>query len=152
MLTKIGEVIESNTTEFTAECYELYTMPPLGSLVRITDASVEIYGIVCQAGTASIEPGRRPIARGKDEISEEAIYQSNPQLTKLLRSEFQVLVVGHRTDGKIHQYLPSVPAHIHTFVHLCSTKEVKEFSQSFDFLSILASTRLSPQHSCNLPN
>ncbi len=142
MLTKIGEVIESNTTEFTVECYELYTMPPLGSLVRTADAPVEIYGIVCQAGTASIEPGRRPIARGKDETSEAAVYQSNPQLTKLLRSEFRVLVAGHRSDGKIYQYLPSVPAHIHSFIHLCSSKEVKEFSQSFDFLSILTSTRL----------
>ncbi|MBN1644195.1 MAG: hypothetical protein JW856_05205, partial [Dehalococcoidales bacterium] len=101
-----------------------------------------IYGIVCQAGTAGIEPGRRPIARGKDEASEEAVYQSNPQLTKLLRSEFQVLVVGHRAGDKIYQYLPSVPAHIHSFVHLCANEEVGEFSQSFDFLGILTSTRL----------
>ena len=142
MSTKIGEVIESNSTEFTAECYELHDIPPLGSLVKTTAPTIEIFGIVCQSGTASIEPGRRPVARGKDETSEEAIYQSSPQLMKLLRSEFQVLVVGHRLNGKIYQYLPPKPAHIHAFVHPCSADEVKQFSQSFDFLGILVNNHL----------
>ncbi len=142
MSTKIGEIIESHSTEFTAECYELHDVPSLGSLVKVTVTPMAIYGIVCQASTASIEPGRRPVARGKDETSEEAIYQSSPQLMKLLRSEFQVLVVGYRLDGKIYQYLPSKPAHIHAFVHLCSSDEMKQFSQSFNFLSILVNNRL----------
>ena len=60
-------------------------MPPLGALVKTTDAPVELYGIVYHAETTGIEPGRRPIARGKDEKTEEAIYQSNPQLLKLLQ-------------------------------------------------------------------
>jgi hypothetical protein len=142
MTTKIGEIVESSSTEFTAECYELHHIPSLGSLVKVTATPVEIYGIVCQAGTASIEPGRRPVARGKDETSEKAIYQSSPQLMKLLRSEFQVLIVGYKLDEKIYQYLPPKPAHIHAFVHLCSFGEVRQFSQSFDFLSILVNNRL----------
>jgi hypothetical protein len=141
MSTKIGEIVESNCTEFTAECYELHAIPPLGSLVKVTAPTIEIFGIVCQSGTASIEPGRHPVARGKDETSEEAVYQSSPQLMKLLRSEFQVLVVGHSIDRKIYQYLPSKPAHIHAFVQVCSPEEIKQFSQSFDFLSILVNNR-----------
>jgi hypothetical protein len=142
MSTKIGEIVESNNTEFTAECYELHAIPSFGSLVKVTAPTIEIFGIVCQSGTASIEPGRQPVARGKDETSEEAVYQSSPQLMKLLRSEFQVLVVGHSIDGKIYQYLPSKPAHIHAFVHVCGSEEIKQFSQSFDFLSILVNNRL----------
>ena len=142
MSTKIGEIVESTSTEFTAECYELNTIPSLGSLVKITEPKVEIFGIVCQSGTAGIEPGRRPIARGKDEESEEAVYQSSPQLMKLLRSEFQVLVVGYKFEGKINQYLPSQPAHIHAFVHVCDAEEIKQFSRSFDFLSLLVNNRL----------
>jgi hypothetical protein len=137
MNNKIAEVIESTTTGFIAEAYELYNLPPFGSLVKIVEPSVAIYGIVCQAGTASIEPGRRPIARGKDEASEEAVYQTSPQLMKLLRSEFTVLVVGYAREGKINQYIPPKPARIHAFVHLCSADEVKQFSHSFDFLSLL---------------
>ena len=141
-MNKIGEIVASTSTEFTAECYELHALPALGSLVKVMALSVEIFGIVCQSGTAGIEPGRHPVARGKDETSEEAVYQSSPQLMKLLRSEFMVLVVGHRIDGIIYQYLPSKPAHIHAFVQVCSPDEIKQFSQSFDFLSIMLNNRL----------
>ncbi|MFC1992992.1 hypothetical protein ACFLV3_04200 [Chloroflexota bacterium] len=139
---RAGEVIEASTTDFVAQCYELYQLPPLGSLVKTGDSSSELYGIVSNATTTSIEPGRRPIARGKDEASEEEIYRSSPQLSKLLRSEFGALVVGHRQDSKLYHYLPPSPARIHGFVYLCSPEEVKEFSQSFDFLNILINTHL----------
>ncbi len=139
---RVGEVIEASTTDFVAQCYELYQSPPLGSLVKTRDEPVELYGIVYNATTASLEPGRRPIARGKDEASEEAIYRASPQLLKLLRSEFSALVVGHRQDDKWYHYLPPKPARIHGFVYLCPPEEVKEFSQSFGFLNILINTHL----------
>jgi hypothetical protein len=135
---KIGEVIEASTAQFTAQCYELYELPPLGSLVR-TGA---IYGVVGHAETAGIEPGRRPIARGKDAASEEAVYESSPQLLKLLRSEFTAASVGFKDGDKIYQYLPPQPARIHGFVYLCQPDEVKEFGHSFDFLRILVNAAL----------
>ncbi len=137
---RVGEVIEASTTDFVAQCYELYQSPPLGSLVKTTDLPVEQYGIVYNATTTSLEPGRRPIARGKDEASEEEIYRSSPQLLKLLRTEFSALVVGHRQGDKLFHYLPPKPARIHSFVYLCPSQEVREFSQSFDFLNILLNT------------
>ena len=139
---RVGEVIEASTNDFVAQCYELYQSPPLGSLVKTRDLAVELYGIVYNATTTSFEPGRRPIARGKDETTEEGIYQASPQLLKLLKSEFGALVVGHRQGDKLYHYLPPKPARIHSFVYLCSPEEVKEFSQSFDFLNILINTRL----------
>ena len=139
---KVGEVIEASTTDFVAQCYELYQSPPLGSLVKTRDMLVEQYGIVYNATTTSIEPGRRPIARGKDEASEEEIYRSSPQLWQLLRSEFAALVVGYRQGDKLYHYLPPKPARIHGFVYSCEPEEVKEFSRSFDFLTILASAHL----------
>ena len=141
-LQRIGEVIEASTTDFVAQCYELYQLPPLGSLVKTRDLPVELYGIVYHATTTSLEPGRRPIARGKDEPTEEEIYRSNPQLSQLLCSEFSVLVVGHRQDDKLYHYLPPQPARIHGFVYQCSLEEIKEFSHSFDFLSMLLNAHL----------
>ena len=135
---KIAEVIEASTAQFTAQCYELYELPPLGSLVKTGD----IYGIVCHAETAGLEPGRKPIARGKDETSEEAVYQSSPQLSKLLRSEFTAAVVGYKDNDKLFQYLPPQPARIHAFVYLCQPDDVKEFSQSFGYLNILINAAL----------
>ena len=142
IIQRVGEVIEASTTDFVAQCYELYQSPPLGSLVKTTDLPVEMYGIVYNATTASLEPGRRPIARGKDEASEEEIYRASPQLLKLLRTEFSALVVGYRQNEKLYHYLPPKPARIHSFVYLCPPEEVKEFSQSFDFLNILINARL----------
>jgi hypothetical protein len=135
---KIAEVIEASTAEFTAQCYELYELPPLGSLVKTGD----IYGIVGHAETAGLEPGRKPIARGKEETSEEGVYQSSPQLLKLLRSEFTAAVSGYEDGDKIRQHLPPQPARIHGFVYLCQPDEVKNFSQSFGFLNILINTAL----------
>ena len=136
--TKIAEVIEASTTQFTAQCYDLYGLPPLGSLVR----SGEIYGIVSIAGTSSLEPGRKPLARGRDEASEEDIYKSSPQLAKLLRSEFTAVAVGFKDGDALRHYLPPQPAKIHAFVYLCQPNEVKEFSRSFGFLDILINAAL----------
>ena len=148
---KIAEVIEASTAQFTAQCYELYGLPPLGSLVRTGD----IYGIVGHAETASLEPGRRPIARGKDEASEEGVYQSSPQLLKLLRSEFTAVVTGYRGGDKIYQNLPPQPARIHGFVYLCQPEEARKFSRPYDFLNILINAALlayvlmsRPAHPC----
>jgi len=135
---KIAEVIEASTTQFVAQCYELYELPPLGSLVKTGD----IYGIVANATTTSLEPGRKPIARGKDEASEEEIYRASPQLLKLLRSEFEVMVVGHKEGDRLCHYLPPSPARIHGFVYLCAPEEVQKFSQSLGFLNILINTHL----------
>jgi hypothetical protein len=137
---KIAEVIQSSTSSFIAECYELYEIPAFGSLVKTSGNSVEIYGVVAQAGTSGIEPGRRPVARGKDETTAEAVYQTSPQLLKLLRSEFTVLVVGYSNKEKIYQYLPPQPARIHGFVYSCTPDEVKQFTSSFGFLNLLANT------------
>lgn len=141
-MEKIAEIVEAGTTEFCAQCYELYCLPELGALVRTVAGAYDLYGIVYNATTAGIEPGRRPIARGKNETSEEDIYRSNPQLYSLLRTEFNALVVGHREDRSIRHYLPPTPAHIHSFVYPCSSEEVREFSQSLGFLNVLLTTRL----------
>lgn len=139
---RVGEVIETGTAGFIAQCYELYQSPSLGSLVKTSEESVEIYAVVSNATTSGMEPGRRPIARGKDEISEEGVYSSSPQLLKLLRTEFSTVVVGYREDEKLFHYLPPRPARIHSFVYQCRPEEVKEFSRSFNFLSILTGAHL----------
>ena len=141
MSEKIGEVIEASTGQFVAECYELHSPPPLGSLVKTSDGDVEIYGVVCNAATESIEPNRRPIARGKEEATEEDIYRQHPQLSKLLRTTFDTLVIGHGQGDELHHYLPPRPPRVPSFVYLCEQDEVCRFTQSLDFLPILLGTR-----------
>ncbi len=141
-LTKIGEVIEASSNQFVAQCYQLHQPPPLGSLVKTPEGLREIYGIVYNAATHSLEPGRRPIARGEG-IREEDVFQANPQLAKLLTTDFGALVVGYREGEKLFHHLPPRPACIHSFVYLCPLEEVREFSQSFDFLSLLVEMNIA---------
>ena len=139
---RLGEVVEAGTTEFVAQCYELYTAPILGSLVRCGDDD-QIYGVVHEIATRSIDSGRRPIARGRDEDDEEAIYQSNPQLSRLLSTEFRALSLGHRQNGALKRWLAPLPPRIHSFVYQCSDDELKEFSAELDFVSILLSAPIA---------
>ena len=140
--TRIGEVIEATTASFTAQSYKLWELPPLGSLVKTADGGLELYGVVCRATTSGIDPGRKAIARGKDEISEEAIFQSNPQLARLLKSEFSALLVGYKDGACIRRYLPPRPARIHAFVNQCSPAEVLSFSENLGFLNLILKSKL----------
>lgn len=141
MSAKIAEVIEASTGEFAAECYELEAAPPLGSLVRVGD-SIVIYGVVRQVATESIDPGRRPIARGREESDVEEVYRKHPQLARLLRTTFHAVVLGHRQGDKLRYYLPAHPARIHGFVYPCSQEELCQFTQSLYFLDVLVRASL----------
>lgn len=134
MAIKIGEVIEAATGGFAAQCDELHNPPPFGALVRVSEGYIDIYAAVADASTTSIEPGRRPIARGGEEGD---VFSANPQLEKLLRTEIRAVVVGHKDGGNIRQYLPPRPARIHSFVYVCEPEETAEFTRSLDYLSIL---------------
>ncbi len=140
--TKIGEVIEASTGEFSAQCYEINQAPPLGSLVKVRSMPLEIYAVVYNIENHSLEVGRRPIARGEHEETEEGIFRANPQLSKLLCTDFNALVLGHRQENDIAHWLPPKPAYIHSFAYVCSSDEVRDFTQSLDFLSLLIAANL----------
>ncbi|MFA5628717.1 MAG: hypothetical protein WC958_00415 [Dehalococcoidales bacterium] len=143
---RIGEVIQSSTLGFAAQCYELDDFPPLGALVETQSGDNRVYGIVFNAATEAIEPGRKPLARGKNETSEEALYNANPQIAKLLKSEFQALAVGFKKDAKIWRYLPEQPVAIHSFVYLSPPADILEFSRSFEFLNTLLNSNITLAH------
>jgi hypothetical protein len=139
---RVGEVVEASTTEFLTQCYRLYDAPPLGSLVRTGDDS-RIYGIVCEVATRSIDPSRHLIPRGEDEDDEESVYLNNPQLNRLLFTEFRAVVVGHREDELIRRYLPPLPPRIHSFAYRCDADELRDFSVSLDFIPIVLSSPIA---------
>lgn len=139
---KIGEVIEASTGEFTAQCYQLNQAPPLGSLVKVRSMPLEIFAVVYNIENHSLEVGRRPIARGENEETEEGIFRANPQLGKLLCTDFNALVLGHRQASDIAHWLPPKPAYIHNFVYTCSGDEVRDFTQSLHFLGLLIAANL----------
>ena len=142
-IDKIGEVVETSNSEFLAQCYDLDGVPPLGSMVKTRSKGSEIFGIVYVSATHSIDPGRRIIARGKTASSESDVFKHNPQLAKLLVSDFKALVVGYSGDKGVYQFLPPSPASIYAFVQACTPVEVNEFTQSLNFLNLMIESRLT---------
>ncbi|MEK7681196.1 MAG: hypothetical protein AAB369_00030, partial [Chloroflexota bacterium] len=52
--------------------------------------------------------------------------------------------VGFQDGDAPRHYLPPRPPRIHAFVYLCPPEEVRAFTQSLDFLSLLALRRAEP--------
>lgn len=142
---RVGEVVESDSTTFKSQCYRLHEAPDFGSLVVAYDGEVEVLGVVSEAGTSSIQQGRRALARGKDEESVESLYSNNPQIEKLMMTTFRAEIVGYRNGGpggaEILQRLPGRPPKVHSFVYGCSAEERVAFGESLEFLNILARAR-----------
>ena len=136
---KIAEVIETASTGFTAQCYDLSAPPALGSLVKTSVDGVMLFAVISHVTTASFEPGRKPVARGRDEETEDDIFKSNPHLEKLIRCEIQALVVGYTENGAVRHHLPPRPARLHGFVYNCSDTEIRDFSRKNGYIPLLLS-------------
>ena len=136
---RLGEVVETSTTGFWTQCYRLYESPPLGALVR-TGGPYPAYAVVHHVSTHGIDASRRPVARGADEASEEDVYLSNPQLSQLLRTDFQAIVVGHSINGDPRYHLPPTPPPIYAFVYACEPEEIRHFTSNTAFLRPLATS------------
>jgi hypothetical protein len=132
---KIAEVVEASSSTFVGQCYELYETPPLGAFLRVGQPPT--YGIVQNVVTGALDPGRRVMARGAEEESEEGVYRSNPQLARLLTTRLEALIVGYEAGEAVRHGLPPAPPRLHAFVYACGPQEVVEFTQTFDFLRLL---------------
>ena len=132
----VGEVIAASTTEYLVQCRALYKAPPLGSLVK-SEGTDAVYGVVGEVSTQSIDPGRRAMAMGHQDETTTAIYARNPQISRLLATEFRASVVGYRDCDNLHRYLAPTPPKIHSPVFCCGPQEVAQFSESLDFIPLL---------------
>ena len=143
---RVGEIVDSSSDRCVVQCYELYGSPPLGTIVRIgLDLNEQIYAVVSAVSTGALDPGRPIVARGQDANTEEEIYRDNPQLSRLLATKFDTVIVGHVESGNIRHYLPPVPPKIHAFVFTCEPESIFAFTQSMAFLdNLLAATSTLP--------
>ncbi|MGF1566889.1 MAG: HAS-barrel domain-containing protein [Nodosilinea sp.] len=151
----IAEVIETSTTEFLAQCLEpeqlnFSAMPPFGSWVTAQDeeSGNQIYGVVYHATTSPIDSVHRARALG---LSLADLREQQPQIFAMLKTEFQVAIVGFRApnlagypDGPIFQHLPPRPPQVHQAICQCEADQVIEFTQQLDFLRTLLALGQAP--------
>jgi hypothetical protein len=142
-MVRIGEVIESTTTSFTAGAYELLAAPPFGALVRAQARAegMAVYGLIYDIRTGSKEPGGRALVRGRTysgrELYDAEIYHEHPDLAEVLQTEFSAITVGFSEGGRVRQYLPPQPPPVHYSVYECTDEELIGFSAATDFFRTL---------------
>ena len=150
----IAEVIETNTTEFLAQCLEpedlrFPVMPPFGSWVRATDeeSGNQVYSVIYHVTTSPIDSVHRARALG---LSLAELREEQPQIFAMLKTEFRAAIVGFETSEtapiphQVYHYLPPRPPQVHQGVYGCTTEEVLHFTQGFDFIRTLLQVSAAP--------
>jgi hypothetical protein len=145
---RIGEIIETTSTGFVAESFELNRPPALGSLVVVsvseeTGASpgTHLCAVVTYGQTAGLDPSRRAVRRSTDTVVDGAVYREHPELKHILRTEFGATLVGFIVDGTVRQHLPSLPPPLHYSVHKASAEQVQCFTNRLQYLRLLLAAR-----------
>ena len=150
----IGEVIETATTEFLAQCLEpedltFPVMPPFGSWVKSVDeeSGNKILGVVTYVTTSPIDSVHRARALG---LSLADLREEQPQIFAMLKTDFRTVIVGFESPASAnggdrqYQYLPPRPPQIHQAVYRCEPSEVMRFSEQLDFLRVLLQVKGTP--------
>ncbi|GAB4218135.1 MAG: hypothetical protein OHK0012_25660 [Synechococcales cyanobacterium] len=137
-----AEVIAASTQSFWGECLEpldlsFPPLPPLGSWVKAQDdqSGHWIYGVVSQGSMAPMDSLHRARALG---LSTQELRDQQPQIFAMLKTEFQVIILGFAAD-RDYAYLPPRPPQIHQAIYACDASEVNRFTENLEFLRSLLS-------------
>jgi hypothetical protein len=140
----IGEIVDTSVAEFTAQACELNKAPPFGGFVKVTVPERTVYAVVYAIHTGSLEPGGRAVLRGRDGMRDKAIFDQNPDLEQLLRTEFSALVIGHAEGSALRSYLPPSPPPLHWSVVECDQPEIARLTTRLDYFRTILSASDAP--------
>ena len=140
--SRLGEVIETSTLGYWAESDELHKLPELGALVSVDVGNGLVsYGIVAFGETGGIDPSRRAVRRGSDDLADEQIYARHPELSHVLRTIFRVAAVGFDRDGRVRHAVPPLPVPLHFSVHACNAAAVQRFCNPPSYFALMLNHR-----------
>ena len=139
---RIGEIIETQSTGFVAESFELNRPPALGSLVVVRvpaepASARDLYAVVTYGQTVGLDPSRHAFRRSTDTVFDQDIYREHPELNHTLHTEFGAALVGFCADGRVQQHLPAQPPPLHFSVQAASDEEVRRFTDRLLYLRLL---------------
>ena len=140
----IGEVVDTSVADFTAQACQLDVAPPFGGFVKVTVPERTVYAVVYAIHTGGLEPGSRPVLRGRDGMRDEAIFDQNPDLVQLLRTEFSALIIGYQEGASLRTYLPPSPPRLHWSVVECNQPEIARLTQRLDYFRTILSASEAP--------
>jgi hypothetical protein len=103
-----------------------------------------VYAIVYQVATAGIDPGARPVVRGHTGLRDQAIYDANPDLSQVLRTDVSALLVGYHDGPVLRQVLPPIPPPLHWSVYECDPDACRSFGSGTAYLRTLVNALNAP--------
>ena len=141
----IGEIVETAVAEFTAQACRFGVAPPFGGFVKVELPERTVYGLVYAIHSGGVDPGARTVMRGRDGLRDRAIYDENPDLEQVLRTEFTALVIGFAEDrASIRPFLPPQPPPLHWSVQECSAGETVRLTDRLDYFRTVLAAAEAP--------
>ncbi len=140
----IAEIIDTSVADFTAQACKLEEAPPFGGFVKVTTPDHTVYAVVFAIHTGGLEPGARPVLRGRDGMRDQEIFDANPDLGQLLRTEIRALIVGFQEGGRLRSYLPPKPPPLHWSVVECDPSETVRLTTRLDYFRTILSASEAP--------
>ena len=130
----LGEVIESTLSTWKGQCWDWDNVPAFGSLLSVESHDREIFGIVYEIQTGSLDPSRTPFAYQK---TEKELLAEQPQIFEFLKTTFSCLTLGYKEKESICHVLAPKPPKIHSFVSLLDIASSKEFFSKEGYLQLV---------------
>ena len=129
-----AEIIESSLHGFLAQSWEWNQFPTFGSLVLVKTKKRNLFGIVHQIQTGSMDPMRYPFPYKK---TEEELMAEQPQIFEFLKTSFSCLTIGYQEKGSMFYLLAPEPPQIHSFVEPMPQDLAKQFLYNEKYLHLL---------------
>jgi len=129
-----AEVIESSLQGWLAQSWNWNCFPAFGSLVTIETKKRQLFGIVHQIQTGSMDPMRHPFPYQK---TEEELLREQPQIFEFLKTTFSCLTLGYLESEKITYLLAPEPPQIHSFVAMTSKELSFRFFSNEQYLHLI---------------
>jgi len=129
-----AEVIESSLQGWLAQSWQWNSFPSFGSLVTIETKKRQLFGIVHQIQTGSMDPQRHPFPYQK---TEDELLAEQPQIFEFLKTTFQCLTLGYHEGSKIVYLLAPEPPQIHSFVSIACKESTVRFFANDQYLHLI---------------
>jgi hypothetical protein len=132
--TPFAEIIESSLHSFTAQSWQWDKFAHFGSLVKVDSGTKQIFAVVHQVQTGSMDPNRTPFVYQK---TEQELLKEQPQIFSFLKTTFSCLILGYQEKGNIQYTISPEPPKIHAFVSPMDTDSLKTFFYQDTYLHTL---------------
>src|SRR5512143_1282327 len=128
---EIGRLLRAATSGFGVGCRAAQSdAPSFGALVKvILDGDYQVYGLIHDIRIDDDGLVRQLVTA---EVVEDAVIADN-RVNRNVPLELSVLTVGYRLDGKISHLLPPRPALSLDVIYLCTSEELRQFTDAGRF-------------------